>query len=431
MSLRDALVIGGGVAGLVAATHLRKAGLDVELIEARPRLGGRIHTLHDPGWPIPIELGAEFVHGRPPGLWKLLREVAPLGRVVDRHRVSKSGRLVGADRTWRRLQEWLAEPLDHEQPFAARLRRAPAEIREMARMYVEGFHAAPVSRVSALAIVEQQLAAERVHADALYRVLPGYDALVERLAAAVNGVGVRLGCEARTIEWRRGRVSVIARMAGRRVELTARTAIITLPLGVLRAGAVRFHPRLRDHERAAEALAVGSVIKIVFRFDDSMKDLGALGFVHQRSAMVPTWWAPSPFDQPILVGWSGGPAAHRLADRSRSSIAAVALTSLAKTLGRPRAELARALAGWLVCDWQADPFARGAYSWVPAGSLGAQRLLGVSVEQTLFFAGEATDDSGASGTIQGALESGARAAAELCGLGECHDRRTSAGAPIA
>src|SRR4029077_8915467 len=59
----DVLVLGAGAAGLAAARDLSHAGLRVTVIEARPRVGGRILTLHDPRSPVPIELGAEFIHG--------------------------------------------------------------------------------------------------------------------------------------------------------------------------------------------------------------------------------------------------------------------------------------------------------------------------------------------------------------------------------
>jgi monoamine oxidase len=64
-------------------------------------------------------------------------------------------------------------------------------------------------------------------------------------------------------------------------------------------------------------------------------------------------------------------------------------------------------------DWQTDPFARGAYSYVKAGGDSAQAGLAAPLEQTLFFAGEATDVSGYHGTVHGAIASGHRAAQEI------------------
>ncbi len=82
----DAIVIGGGAAGLTAASVLAAAGLHTLIMEARPRLGGRIDTLFDPAWPVPIERGAEFVHGQPKATWEIVRKAAlPVYEVHGAH----------------------------------------------------------------------------------------------------------------------------------------------------------------------------------------------------------------------------------------------------------------------------------------------------------------------------------------------------------
>jgi len=71
--MQSALVIGGGLAGLAAARRLANAGVLVTILEARDRLGGRVHTIHDPRLTIPIELGADFIHGVPEEIRDILR----------------------------------------------------------------------------------------------------------------------------------------------------------------------------------------------------------------------------------------------------------------------------------------------------------------------------------------------------------------------
>jgi monoamine oxidase len=61
-------------------------------------------------------------------------------------------------------------------------------------------------------------------------------------------------------------------------------------------------------------------------------------------------------------------------------------------------------------DWVHDPFARGAYSYSMVGGAEAPRALARPLAGTLFFAGEATDTEGATGTVHGAIASGRRAA---------------------
>ena len=89
----DIVIIGAGAGGLAAAIELGHAGLAVSILEARNRIGGRIFTLSDPVGRAPVELGAEFIHGRPPEIWNLLKKAAgPSDR-------SRRGQLVCSKRT--------------------------------------------------------------------------------------------------------------------------------------------------------------------------------------------------------------------------------------------------------------------------------------------------------------------------------------------
>src|SRR4051794_35902821 len=90
----DVIVIGAGVAGLAAAARLVAAGKRVLVLEARDRVGGRVNTLHEPDWPIPIERGAEFIHGKPKETWEILSAGAISAyQVPDEHWQLKDGKL--------------------------------------------------------------------------------------------------------------------------------------------------------------------------------------------------------------------------------------------------------------------------------------------------------------------------------------------------
>jgi monoamine oxidase len=405
----DVIVLGGGVAGLAAARRLVGAGLRVLLVEGRRRLGGRIETVREPPWPIPVELGAEFVHGRAPAI---LREHLRLGAVPERHLLSRGAALVGGEHAFAEAQRLLDDGAAGDRSFKERLAAAQAstEAKRLAALFVEGFHAAPIELASSRAIGEQHRADARLGGGTA-RPLDGYRALVERLAASLGAVELRLGTVAEALEWRPGAVRVIVRgpLGGLR-ELRARAAVIALPLAVLKR-AFRISPPV-PQARAIERLAVGAVVKVVLWFRHAFWP-SDLVFVHARHARVPTWWTPRPFHAPILVGWAAGPAADGLSFHPPSEILDRALWSLRRIFRRRRRELYELLAGAYVRDWQADPLARGAYSYVPVGALDAQRALAEPVSSTLYFAGEATHAGGASATVHGALETGERAADQL------------------
>jgi monoamine oxidase len=206
--------------------------------------------------------------------------------------------------------------------------------------------------------------------------------------------------------------------------------LVTLPLGVLQAranetGAVKFLPALAEKAAAAQSLAMGRVVKIVLRFrerfweelelsrGDERVSLSDLAFLHAPGEPFPTWWTQLPRRAPLLVGWAGGAQADAFTSQAGRSIRARALDTLARVLAFPRERIEGLLEESYTHDWGGDPFARGAYSYVPAGALGAQERLARAVDDTLYFAGEATNAEGHCGTVHGAIATGLRAAREI------------------
>jgi monoamine oxidase len=141
-----------------------------------------------------------------------------------------------------------------------------------------------------------------------------------------------------------------------------------------------------------------------------------MGFALKPDADVATWWTQTPLDERSLTGWAGGPAAERLLLLSRDEIMERAFRSLTEIFGVPSRELRDLVEETHFHDWTADPFSRGAYSYPKVDGIEAARFLAMPLEDTLFFAGEATDTTGRNGTVDGALGSGARAAREIADL---------------
>jgi monoamine oxidase len=123
-------------------------------------------------------------------------------------------------------------------------------------------------------------------------------------------------------------------------------------------------------------------------------------------------WTTYPVLAPLLIAWSAGPNAVPLVDLSDEQILDQGLRTI-KSVFKERA--AQRLQSWNVHNWQKDPLAGGAYSYVGVGGVGSQQMLAQPVAGTLFFAGEATVSNGHHATVHGALASGERAAREVLG----------------
>jgi len=432
----DVVIIGAGAAGLAAARDCSAAGKRVCLLEARERLGGRIFTLHTPDLPLPIELGAEFIHGEEPTTFAIVEAAALLAyELPDNHWWSRSGRWERVTDFWEQIDRLRARiPARGDRSFADFLKsqKLPPRVREMALGYVEGYHAAHADRMSAASLRSSDQEQDDPGGNKQFRIGNGYDAVLSWLRSGLDPerTAIRHGAPVTEIEWRKGDVAV---RTSRGSEIRAKAAILTIPIGVWKApreesGAIRFIPDLRAKRRAIEKLEVGHVVKIIFRFRERFwdepdflkqrarskdQDRGTpLNFVNSTDKYVPAFWTTAPVRAPLLTGWAGGHAADALLAQGQDAIADCALDSLSKTFFMKRRELDALLDSTHMHDWQSDPFSRGAYSYAAVGGSGAHDLLAKPIEGTLFFAGEATSTD-QTGTVAGAIESGRRAARQL------------------
>ena len=435
----DAIIIGAGAAGLAAAKELRANGRSVVVLEARGRVGGRIFTYRDPSVVVPIELGAEFLHGATPNTDTVI-DAAGLTAfdVVGEHWQAREGNFKQVD-FWKRIEKVLRKLDEHRTPDrsfsdylaerAARKRKPKdARARKSAIEFVQGFHAADTSLVSERWLGRGGDPAASPQDERTGRIVDGYDRVAAWIARDVYDA-IELNTVVTRVRWERGNVIVSCQnAAGETRIVTGRTAIVTVPIGVLQAappapGAIWFDPEIPAVTDAVNGLTMGSVVRTVFAFSERFWEIGlrnaprhggsglmSLSFLHSPGATFPIWWTQFPVRAPTLVGWVGGPPAAALCALPDAEIERMALHDLATHMGTTYERLAGLVIGSWMHNWERDPFSRGAYSYAVVGGSGSARKLSRPVEQTIFFSGEATNTEGHSGTVEGALSTGLRAA---------------------
>ena len=441
----DVLVLGAGVSGLAAAARVAQAGCSVRVLEARDRVGGRILTRRGGRWPMPVELGAEFVQGRVRALLTLAQQAGlPIVELDGARWQSRSGQLVRADDFAAPVEKILSR-LPHarsnadqslEQVLASYgADESLAEAADLTRSWTESYDAADPRRLSLQSLARERRAEREIEGDRVFRLVTGYDGIPRALRARIppDRGQVHLETVANEVHWEPGAVAVDARgpLAAGRGSFRARRLLVALPLAALRAApgetaALRFAPPLSDKEHALHGLEMGNVVKLVFALQERIWERAfpdELGFLFADGEPFRGWWTGYPVYEPVLVAWAGGPAADALSGLSTDERVDRALESLARLLHEPRAAIDRQIVAWDGHDWGADPFAGGAYSYVRVGGMPAQAVLARPVENTLFFAGEATEQAGHQATVHGALFAGERAADEVLhslGLAERH-----------
>ncbi|MDP9034743.1 MAG: FAD-dependent oxidoreductase [Myxococcota bacterium] len=423
----DCVVIGAGAAGLAAARRLAKAGARVIVLEARERIGGRVWT--DRSWPgNPVDMGASWIHGvtrnpiarlaRGIGARTLPTDYASLTLFDSDGRRFSRAEVLSMTRRMQKLRNALST--EQERRIAAgapdisvaeAIRAAgaydgltEAETRQLDRLVntgIEHEYAADVSDLSLFYYDEDE--AFPGH-DV---ILPnGYDVIVHRLA---EGLDVRLGHVVRRVVTAPAGVSVETD----RGTFRADRALVTLPVGVLKSGAVAFEPGLGARRADAVARFGSSVLnKVCLRFPTpfwAADDTHLLGYVaRDRGQWGEDLNLYKYTERPVLVLFNAGAFGSAVESMTDTEIVAGAMTALRTMYGvaavNPDA--------WLISRWGSDPFARGSYAHVVPGSSGADHDVLAERSDRLFFAGEATHRK-YRGTVHGAYLSGLREAARM------------------
>jgi monoamine oxidase len=433
----DVLVIGAGVAGLAAAGRLSQAGVNVRVLEARDRIGGRVFTAHQSGFNTAIELGAEFVHGRSPQLFDLIEAGGLEAQKVAGQPFCSDAAGIRRCDFWHKIEKVLdlmKEEGRGEESFDAFVTRlsdpdVSEEDKRAACSYVRGFHAAHPQEISVQSLIEGMEAEEKIDGNISFRLPQGYDRIVRLLEnrISVKNASIELNSRVTAVRWAPRSVEVeVERSGGANSTLSSSSLLCTLPLELLKLaakddGAIRFKPPIAAKQEVLSKLRVGHVIRVSLAFRKCFwaemsaqgKSLSTMNFLFSQDPVFPTWWTLMPIDAPVLTAWAPADAAERLSQLSDEAICEEGIQALGRVLHLPLESYRTELLHARTHNWQADAYSRGAYSYVAMGGSDTQRDLAAPLENTLFFAGEATNYEGHHGTVHGAIASGYRAAEEI------------------
>jgi monoamine oxidase len=411
----DVIIVGAGAAGLMAARELTRAGKRVCVLEARSRIGGRIMTLFDANAGVPIEFGAEFVHGDAPETTRLLDEarLATVPVLGEQYR-SDHGELSRHGPMWKRMSsvfEHLDPDRKKDRSFQEFLddkpggKRLKAE-RDLARNFVEGFDAADAGLISERSLAQQGDPAGG--AAQARRIVNGYAALMEYLQREV-AESIRLNVSVRRVIWDESGVGVLDRNGK---EYRARAVIITVPLPMLQDDTIVLEPEVKALRNAARKLEMGHAthVSVIVKERFWEKKDAALCFVHTPARPFNVWWTHYPLIVPQITGWAGGPASLKLS--ADGDVEGAAIHELARVFGIRRGSVESLIDSIHTHDWTRDANTRGAYSYPGIGGTSAPRVLARPIGGVVFLAGEAID-AGFSASVEGAIASGKRAARKV------------------
>lgn len=399
----DVVVVGAGAAGIAALRRLSASGLSVIALEARPRTGGRAHTvLARPG--LPVDCGAGWVHSADENI--LAQPIEQAGFTLDRSpphwtRQSFNKDFPAED------QRAFREALDH---FETRLLAAAktgvdrpgSDFLEpggrwnvLIDAFSSYYNGAEFDQVSILDYAAYE------DSGVNWRVCEGYGTAIARFAPPEQVV---LDCPVTTIH--HGRPELALDTAKGRI--AARAVIVCVPTPLLADGRLAFSPGLPDKVEAAAGLPLGLADKVFLELDDpdavpveghlfGHSDRSGTGSYHLR-----------PFGRPYIEVYLGGRCARALEGQGTGAATAFALEELGALMG---SDFRRHLHPFAETAWASDPWALGSYSHALPGHAGDRARLAAPVEDRIFFAGEAASPRFYS-TVHGAWETGLRAADE-------------------
>ena len=430
---RTVIVVGAGLAGLAAARDLEGHGARVAVVEARDRVGGRVHTIRGifkAGQH--AEAGADLIEGEQTHVLKLASAVG-----LEPARILRAGFTyygpdeAGRHRVWRRPRTWMevSKKLRPEvEQYKAAAERwdsgvaaalGPVSVADWLRRVkagrsfstgvrsMRGFFLADPEDLSLLALVDQFAEGDAPGKAKIFRIPGGNDRLPRKIADALRG-RILLNAHLRSVRQRSERVTITIEERGRNTELTADFAVIAIPATTLRD--VEFSPGLPDPQRSAiQRLAYGPATRVLLQFERPFWRRRNRHRAFGTSLPIGAVWDASEHQRGkpgILMLLAGGRASAECREILAREGTDGVMTRL-RWLGAPSPLLSM----WHT-SWEDDPLARGGYAVFTPGFDPWLRDWLRRPAGRVMFAGEHTSLKW-EGFMNGAIESGLRAAAEI------------------
>ena len=407
----DVIVIGAGPAGLSVARDLQKGGKRVVILEARDRIGGRVHTLRERGV---VEAGAEFIHGENAVTWDIVRQEGLQTEewgleTADSYRHFAKGGQIRADsedlyQRFTAVDDALWSYDGPDLSVAEYFRKNATD--EEAAFYkvreIGDIEAADPGLLSVRSIVHEERLA--TNGGKNFWITGGYDTVMRSLARTSD---IRLRHRVLRVRWAEGKVAVECENGA---QFSARRLVITIPIGVMKKCPPDFMPALpQEFEQGVRAIGFGNSTKMLFWMSGHVPPFRMI----DTDGPVGHWWQRWFGEEPVLVGYSGGTRASALARMSEEDAISAGIADLSEALG---AGVRHLITHARHMTWSDDPYAYGSYSFPTVGMEDTRDILARPIADTLFYCGEATNTRGHPGTVHGALEEGRRVAREILAL---------------
>jgi monoamine oxidase len=412
------IIVGAGASGLYAGRLLKDKGFPVTIIEASSTHGGRIKpilTFSD----YPIELGAEEIHGEKSLYTKLLKSnnisffntsisenyYMCNGTLKDEAEAESDEKFSKVVKAIQDIKTYKGQDISVESFF--KKKNIDSKYFHIPEAIVGNEHGTNLNKIGMKALArdlnlwdsgsENFLLKNRSHLSAIEDIVKLkdlyiiYDFPVIKIDSSGKGVVVF------DSKWRK--------IEGDKI-------IITVPLNILKQGSIEFSPTLpADKLSAIDKMGMDSGMKIIMKFTKRFWE-ESTGSIYS-DGVIPEYWTAGKIrsvNNTVLTAYVTGDNASNLSSLGKGAVREV-LTDLDRLYGKNIAS--KSLTDSFIMDWKKEPYIKGCYSYPILNEGNARELLANSIQEKIYFAGEAANTEGHSGTIQGALESAATAVKSL------------------